>query len=256
MRLVSVSQMNQLEKEANQNGLSYEEMVARAGHGLAEIIHMRYSRDDTGKATGLVGSGNNGGDTLVALTHLAKWGWETHACLVKPRKENDSLVNSYQFAGGTIHNIQNQGNDLKEAADLIKTSDVMLDGILAQAPNFPYVGIKKFCIYYQTGEPDGVGCGSDCHSVWIVILAWQLQKVFRLLGTVCWQQFKKGLLRSPAYNGQVRSRPWILGLRMTCRGDTVKGEVADDRWIAKCCQIALLKPIRAHSALQWFLPVP
>ena len=38
MKLVSVSEMIEIEREANQIGLSYGEMMANAGHGLAEVI--------------------------------------------------------------------------------------------------------------------------------------------------------------------------------------------------------------------------
>ena len=34
-----VEQMVRLEKEANKDGLSYKEMMARAGTGLAELVH-------------------------------------------------------------------------------------------------------------------------------------------------------------------------------------------------------------------------
>ena len=49
---------------------------------------------------GLVGSGNNGGDTLVALAVLAGWGWQVKAYLVRPRPQDDPLVERVLAAGG------------------------------------------------------------------------------------------------------------------------------------------------------------
>ena len=83
MHLVSVAQMKELEKQADAGGLSYDRMMAKAGKGLADIIHTRFWSHDHHSVLGLVGSGNNGGDTLVALTHLIQDGWTAKAYIVK-----------------------------------------------------------------------------------------------------------------------------------------------------------------------------
>jgi NAD(P)H-hydrate repair Nnr-like enzyme with NAD(P)H-hydrate epimerase domain len=72
MKLVSVSEMVSIEKEANANGLSYDEMMENAGTGLAEVILEEFQDLEEPMGLGLIGSGNNGGDTLVALAVLAK----------------------------------------------------------------------------------------------------------------------------------------------------------------------------------------
>ena len=38
MKLVTVSQMKAIEKEADANGLTYDQMMENAGQGLAEAI--------------------------------------------------------------------------------------------------------------------------------------------------------------------------------------------------------------------------
>ena len=76
MKLVSVAEMRAIEQEADANGLSYAQMMENAGHGLADEIQLLvYGEDEEREALGLVGPGNNGGDTLVALAHLAADGW-------------------------------------------------------------------------------------------------------------------------------------------------------------------------------------
>ena len=75
MKLVSVAQMRAIEQEADASGLTYDRMMANAGRGLAEVILNMHFDHEKMKALGLVGPGNNGGDTLVALTHLAEAGW-------------------------------------------------------------------------------------------------------------------------------------------------------------------------------------
>src|SRR6185436_15628883 len=100
MKLVTVSQMQEIEKEADSGGLSYDQMMENAGQGLANIVLDLFVDDLEPEVLGLVGSGNNGGDTLVALTALAKEGWKAQAYLVKRKK--DSLVKKFTEGGGKV----------------------------------------------------------------------------------------------------------------------------------------------------------
>jgi NAD(P)H-hydrate epimerase len=101
MKLVTVAQMRDIEKEADANGLLYAEMMENAGRGLAEIVNEISLDDEWEDVLGLVGPGNNGGDTLVALTHLAEEGWHARAYVVK-RKKKDELVARLLEAGGEV----------------------------------------------------------------------------------------------------------------------------------------------------------
>ncbi|MDQ2693253.1 MAG: bifunctional ADP-dependent NAD(P)H-hydrate dehydratase/NAD(P)H-hydrate epimerase, partial [Chloroflexota bacterium] len=86
MKLVSVAQMQEIEKEADAGGLSFDQMMENAGQGLAEIILDLYAGESELEVLGLVGPGNNGGDTLVALSMLSAAGWKARAYLVKRKK--------------------------------------------------------------------------------------------------------------------------------------------------------------------------
>src|SRR5512135_1130848 len=103
MKLVTVAEMKAIEQEADAHGWSYEQMMERAGQGLAEIVQSFYGYEEEQVAVGLVGSGNNGGDTLIALEHLARGGWKTRAYLVRPRPEsNQPLIARLVLAGGEV----------------------------------------------------------------------------------------------------------------------------------------------------------
>jgi hydroxyethylthiazole kinase-like uncharacterized protein yjeF len=125
MKLVTVSQMQAIEKEADVGGLTYDQMMENAGHGLADIILDIFEDGVEPEAVGLVGPGNNGGDTLVALAALAAEGWKTRAYLVKRKK--DDLLKRFTEAGGEVLAGENAFEQLAEA---IGTSDVLLDGVL------------------------------------------------------------------------------------------------------------------------------
>src|SRR3990172_3486082 len=100
MKLVTVSQMQAIEKEADASGLTYDQMMENAGQRLADIILALFFDDIEPEAVGLVGPGNNGGDTLVALTALVAEGWKASAYLVKRKK--DALVKQFVEAGGEL----------------------------------------------------------------------------------------------------------------------------------------------------------
>ncbi len=101
MKLVTVSQMQAIEKEADANGLAYDQMMQNAGRGLAEIVLDLFLDEVEPEAMGLVGPGNNGGDTLVALTRLAGEGWKASAYLVK-RKKDDLVKDSWKLAAQSL----------------------------------------------------------------------------------------------------------------------------------------------------------
>lgn len=100
IKYVTVAEMVEIEQAADAAGYSYSEMMQAAGKGLAEQIVELAGDDGRERIAALVGSGNNGGDALVALTLLLEQGWEGTALLLKPRDEDDPLLKEFQQAGG------------------------------------------------------------------------------------------------------------------------------------------------------------
>src|SRR3989304_1743867 len=110
MRLVTVAEMRAIEKEGNASGVSYAEMMERAGRGVAQVVHHTYGLSRPGGVVGLVGSGNNGGDTLVALETLAGLGWRVKVALVRPRPENDPYLTRVIQARGEVLAVDTDAN--------------------------------------------------------------------------------------------------------------------------------------------------
>lgn len=136
MKIVSVEQMKAIERSADASGLSYEAMMLHAGRGIADWIYQRVPLEKG--AVGLVGSGKNGGDTLIALTWLAKWGMRTIAFLIKQR-DDDHLLDDYLAHGGAVVDIsKNNHLDVFHAALIPET--IVLDGILGTGFRLPLRG--------------------------------------------------------------------------------------------------------------------
>src|SRR5215208_1638627 len=132
MKLVTVSQMQAIEQEADAGGLTYDQMMENAARGLADIVLGLFVDDVESEVVGLVGPGNNGGDTLVAMSMLAAEGWKARAYLVKRRK--DDLVKRFLEAGGEVLSKENPFEQLAEA---IGNADVLLDGIFGTGIKLP-----------------------------------------------------------------------------------------------------------------------
>src|SRR5436190_12573706 len=150
MKLVTVSQMQEIEKEADASGLTFDLMMENAGRGLADIILDIYvdEAEAEPEIVGLVGSGNNGGDTLVALSTLAAAGWKARAYLVKRKK--DDLVKRFTEAGGEV---LSKENPFEQLAQAIETADVFLDGIFGTGIKLP---LKKDVAEFLTEVNDVV----------------------------------------------------------------------------------------------------
>jgi ADP-dependent NAD(P)H-hydrate dehydratase / NAD(P)H-hydrate epimerase len=199
MKLVTVSQMQTIEKEADESGLTYDQMMENAGRGLADIILNMYAEDVEPEVVGLVGPGNNGGDTLVALSVLVSNGWKARAYLVKRKK--DDLVKRFAAAGGEILSGDNAFQQLAEAID---TADVLLDGVLGTGTKLPLKkeiaellsevndildGMDESPLVVAVDCPSGVDC--DSGEVADETIAADL--------TVTMAAVKQGLLKLPAF---------------------------------------------------------
>ncbi|HSM71333.1 MAG TPA: NAD(P)H-hydrate epimerase, partial [Anaerolineales bacterium] len=199
MKLVTVSQMQKIEKDADKGGLTYDQMMENAGQGLADVILDLFVDDIEPEVIGLVGPGNNGGDTLVALTALAESGWGASAYLVS-RKQND-LVSRFTEAGGELIT----GVDaFEQLAESIEVADVLLDGVLGTGIKLP---LKKDAaelleevnvILEGLDEPPyviAVDCpsGMDCDSGDVA------EQAIPADLTVTMAAVKQGLLKLPAF---------------------------------------------------------
>jgi len=205
MDLVTVSQMITLEREANERGLGYDQMMMNAGSALAEVIQERYGHTQSRNILGLIGSGNNGGDTLIALSELIKMGWQATAYFVKSRKKNDPLVLSINKNDGQVISIDEDAS-FDKLRELIKKSDIILDGILGTGFELPLrkaisTPLKVFSEFDILPEIVAIDCpsGVDCDT------GKAAEETLHANLTVCMAAIKKGLLKFPAleYVGEI-----------------------------------------------------
>ncbi len=202
VKYVSVAEMVAIEKEANASGLTYPLMMENAGRGLAEEVHAAYSHIDERSVLGLVGSGNNGGDTLVAMALMAGWGWQVDAYIVRPRPKDDSLVDSLRQAGGGIY-LAESDPDFRMLMDLLQSHSLVMDGVLGTGVRLPLKkevskvldAARNFLINKVDKHVVAVDCpsGVDCDT------GEAAGECLPAELTVSMAAAKQGLLKFPAY---------------------------------------------------------
>ncbi len=236
MKLVTVSQMREIEKEADANGLPYAEMMENAARGIAETINDLAFDTDWEEALGLVGSGNNGGDTLLALTRLAEEGWRACAYVCK-RNSQDKLVLRLQQAGGEVIFAESDKHFSNLTAH-IQSADVMLDGLLGTGVKLPLKNeisallAHALFVISDVDQPPyvvAVDCpsGVDCDS------GETARECISADLTITMAAVKQGLLKLPAYEFMGDLALVDIGLPDDLKSfDALKIEVADYNLVA------------------------
>ncbi len=168
MKLMTLAEMIAVEKEADASGLSYQQMMENAGTNLGRVVNDLYGYTASRTVLGLVGKGNNGGDTLVALAWLAGQGWRTVAYLVHARplkkgkkdsdggsKDEDPLVAALLNAGGGL--IQaGSDHDFAHLDAALAECDVLLDGVFGTGIKLPLRGAPAKVLARVHGQLDSM----------------------------------------------------------------------------------------------------
>jgi len=249
MKYVSVAEMIAIEKESDASNHSYAQMMECAGKGLAEIVQDAYSFVEEKKALGLVGSGNNGGDTLVAFCYLQEWGWQTTAYIVRPRTVDDPLVSRFLASGGELLEIEEDPLYIKLIAALEKSS-LLLDGILGTGIRLPLRGqiadvlnvvrnhlqkMEKAMPVVAVDCPSGVNCDNGQAA----------PECLPAEMTATMACVKQGLLKFPAFNLVGDLRLVNIGLpEGLLTYNSIQREVINCKWVQK---ILPDRPLDSHK---------
>lgn len=141
-KIVTVEQMRAIEIAADASGLTYELMMENAGRAIAETIREQWPYLIGMRVLILVGSGNNGGDGLVAGHYLAEGGAEVSAYLTRERSEED--VNYSRLTKGTsqITSVE-LDQSWKSLRKMVSGADMIIDAVLGTGFQLPIKGVAK-----------------------------------------------------------------------------------------------------------------
>ncbi len=163
-RIVSVAEMQRLEKEADAGGQSYAAMMEQAGTALAEAIQESYPGGADRSVLVLVGPGNNGGDGLVCARHLCDAGYRVRVYLwarggvpakegeagkrgrkgtpkskAKPKEDYEGHLGKVLDRNVPTHSAEEDKDGVQLRAWL-DDSDIVVDALLGTGANRPIEG--------------------------------------------------------------------------------------------------------------------
>lgn len=162
LKIASVEQMRRIEAAADASGLSYDQMMQNAGRATAVRAMAVLAGRENARVTVLVGSGNNGGDGLVAGRIIAQ---ESSAAvrfyLLKKRDANDPNLKAVREAGLLIADAEDDQR-YRVLHHMVSSADLLIDALFGIGIRLP-VGsdaakilqsIQRTFNEFQADEPE------------------------------------------------------------------------------------------------------
>jgi len=142
MKVVTAEQMREIDRRAASVGLTTEALMDNAGRAVAEETRKLIGGVIGKHILVIVGTGNNGGDGLVAGRYLDDWGAEVSLYLCRQRSAEDKNLVIAQERG--ITTIQaDQDKDFTVLDSLIGSSEVVIDAVFGTGRSRAVGGVFK-----------------------------------------------------------------------------------------------------------------
>lgn len=139
--ILSVAQIRAAESEAGAHGISYAEMMQRAGRAIAARLAALLAESGAPEAdwrvTFLIGPGNNGGDGLVAGRLLAAGASAlVRFYLLQPRPDDDPLMQAVRDAG-LLTAVAGDDQRFRVLEQMVSTSLIVVDALFGIGARLP-----------------------------------------------------------------------------------------------------------------------
>lgn len=141
-KILTVDRMKAVERAADASGLTYAQMMENAGRAVAEAVIESLGQVEGRRVAVLVGSGNNGGDGLVAGHHLVQAGAQVMAYLIGERAEEDPNLARLRADGCAVARSEEDQRN-RVLRNLCATAEVLVDALLGTGIQLPLRGSVK-----------------------------------------------------------------------------------------------------------------
>jgi NAD(P)H-hydrate epimerase len=135
-KIVTVEQMKQIEAAADAAGWTYAQMMDKAGEAVARAILSRLASPGGRRVVVLAGSGNNGGDGLVAGRLLVEADMQVAVYLARERPADDPHLSALRDRGCLIATASDDQRQ-RVLANLVRACDVFVDAVLGTGFRLP-----------------------------------------------------------------------------------------------------------------------
>jgi len=141
-KIVTTEEMRSIEKDVDQSGLSYDQMMQNAGKTIADSI-IEFLTEIKGKRVViLVGTGNNGGDGLVIGYHLHESGAQVAVYLASERASGDPNLERLKQKEILIANSKEDQRS-RVLKNLLASTEIVIDAVLGTGFQLPLKGNAK-----------------------------------------------------------------------------------------------------------------
>jgi len=134
--------MREVERSADAAGLTYDQMMRHAGGAVAQAVRSRADPIQGKQVLVLAGSGNNGGDGLVAADLLAGEGAQVAIYLTKDRGLDDPHLARLRERGVFIA-VAEQDQRSRVLKLQVGKADILLDAVLGTGFRLPLQGAAQ-----------------------------------------------------------------------------------------------------------------
>jgi NAD(P)H-hydrate epimerase len=152
-RVFTVAEMRALEAAADRAGVSYALMMENAGRAVAEALLAHLDDLAAHKFLVVCGSGNNGGDGLVAAHYLSNAGARVTVYCVRSPDEADPKVQRLRAKSILLADAQNDQRS-RVLHNLLLSATVVVDAIFGTGARFPLGGASADLLREVQAAPD------------------------------------------------------------------------------------------------------
>jgi NAD(P)H-hydrate epimerase len=169
IKIVTVEQMKAIEAAADRAGVTYAMMMEAAGRAVAAAVLERLETPADHKIVILCGSGNNGGDGMVAAHHLAEAGANVSLYFAKMPDEADANLKRVRARGLFVADAENDQR-WRVLKNLMGGVTVLIDAVFGTGVRLPLKGkpaemLKQVAMMLADRDaPPPVRVAVDCPS--------------------------------------------------------------------------------------------
>ncbi len=142
MKILTTSQMRQVEQDCANIGLPPSKLMENAGKAFAEEVRRILGNIKKQSLLFLIGPGNNGGDGLVAARHLHNWGAKVTLFLFSERPPDDQNFTLIQECGLNCISATEDEN-LDKLEGLLSSSNAVIDALFGIGRIHPFHGLLE-----------------------------------------------------------------------------------------------------------------
>ncbi|MBL8045246.1 MAG: NAD(P)H-hydrate dehydratase [Anaerolineales bacterium] len=173
-KLLTISEMQALERAADAAGVSYAQLMENAGRAVAEAVLERLGDDlDAHKIAVLCGKGNNGGDGLVAAHYLSNAGARVTVYGAQPFDEADIKIKRLReksvFMADAAQDTAANDQRWRVLNHLLNSATVVIDAVFGTGARWPLGGpgaelLKEAAQILNARTPRPFTVAVDCPS--------------------------------------------------------------------------------------------